>query len=270
VVQRCRQQLSFANVVAVMALFVALGGTAYAITRLPKNSVGTKQIRNRAVTLAKISPSAQKSLAGAAALAGGTGAIGQVGPPGPSGASGPTVLAQPAAWVLRGSSPQSDSITTDSAQSDTTGNATEDAFKFGGFGGPFTATGTIQEQLLSPSEIGGSPVRLSSVGFCYFVGPYPPGNTLTNTRITKVRVYQLNETDSGSGFPPVQSAILLDQSVSLANKSHGCPSYNLSSPPTIVPGSYLFVRVEAVDTQGNGDSTGALVQLGRVSATYGL
>jgi hypothetical protein len=86
----------------------------------------------------------------------------------------------------------------------------------------------------------------------------------------KVRVYQLNETDSGSGFPPVQSAILLDQSVSLANKSHGCPSYNLSSPPTIVPGSYLFVRVEAVDTQGNGDSTGALVQLGRVSATYGL
>jgi hypothetical protein len=68
----------------------------------------------------------------------------------------------------------------------------------------------------------------------------------------------------------VQSAILLDQSVSLANKSHGCPSYNLSSPPTIVPGSYLFVRVEAVDTQGNGDSTGALVQLGRVSATYGL
>jgi hypothetical protein len=96
----------------------------------------------------------------------------------------PTVLAQPAAWVLRASTPHSDSILADSTQSDTTGNATEDAFKFGGFGGPFTATGTIQE-LFSPSEIGGAPVRLSSVGSCNFVGPYPPGNTITNTRITK-------------------------------------------------------------------------------------
>jgi hypothetical protein len=68
----------------------------------------------------------------------------------------------------------------------------------------------------------------------------------------------------------VQSTLLLDQSVSLANKTHGCPSYSPSSPPTIAPGSYLFVRLEAVDTQGNGDSTGALVKLGRVSATYGL
>jgi hypothetical protein len=268
VIQRCRQQLTFANVIAVLALFIALGGTSYAISRLPKNSVGTKQIRNRAVTLAKISPSAQKSLAGASGVIGPAGPQSPSGAPGGSGGSGPTVLAQPAAWVLRSSSPQSDSILSDSTQSDTSGNATQDAFKFGGFGGPFTATGTIQEQLLSPSEIGGSPVRLSSVGFCYYVGPYPPGNTITNTRITKVRVYQLNETDSGSGFPPSQSTILLDDSVSLANKSHGCPSYDLSSPATIAPGSYLFVRLEAVDTQGNGDSTGALVQLGRVSAAY--
>src|SRR5262249_14784608 len=36
------------------ALFVALGGTTYASTSLPANSVGTKQIRNRAVTASKI------------------------------------------------------------------------------------------------------------------------------------------------------------------------------------------------------------------------
>jgi hypothetical protein len=37
-----------------MALFIALGGTTYAAFALPKNSVGTKQLRNGAVTTRKI------------------------------------------------------------------------------------------------------------------------------------------------------------------------------------------------------------------------
>jgi hypothetical protein len=44
-----------AMVIALLALFVALGGTTYAALRLPKNSVGTKQLRNNAVTMTKIS-----------------------------------------------------------------------------------------------------------------------------------------------------------------------------------------------------------------------
>lgn len=40
--------------VALLALFVALGGTGYAAFKLPKNSVGTKQIKNNAVTGAKV------------------------------------------------------------------------------------------------------------------------------------------------------------------------------------------------------------------------
>ena len=35
-----------ALVVSLIALAVALGGTGYAVTQLPKNSVGTKQIKN--------------------------------------------------------------------------------------------------------------------------------------------------------------------------------------------------------------------------------
>jgi hypothetical protein len=42
------------NVVAYLALFVALGGTSYAATQLPKNSVGTKQIKKGAVTGKKV------------------------------------------------------------------------------------------------------------------------------------------------------------------------------------------------------------------------
>jgi hypothetical protein len=41
-------------VVALIALFVALGGGAYAAVNLPPNSVGAKQLRNGAITPAKI------------------------------------------------------------------------------------------------------------------------------------------------------------------------------------------------------------------------
>jgi hypothetical protein len=48
-----RPRLSFANVVSVLALFVALGGSAYAF-QLGKNSVGSKQLKKNAVTTAKV------------------------------------------------------------------------------------------------------------------------------------------------------------------------------------------------------------------------
>jgi hypothetical protein len=48
-----RPKLNYANVIATVALFVALGGAAVA-AGLPKNSVGTNQIKRGAVTAAKI------------------------------------------------------------------------------------------------------------------------------------------------------------------------------------------------------------------------
>lgn len=42
------------NVIAYLALFVALGGTGYAASRLPAGSVGTTQLRNGAVTSNKL------------------------------------------------------------------------------------------------------------------------------------------------------------------------------------------------------------------------
>lgn len=45
-----------ANVVAYLALFVAIGGTSYAAVSLPANSVGTRQLRNHSVTPIKLDP----------------------------------------------------------------------------------------------------------------------------------------------------------------------------------------------------------------------
>jgi hypothetical protein len=41
-------------VISLIALFVALGGTTYAATSLPANSVGTRQLKNGAVTASKL------------------------------------------------------------------------------------------------------------------------------------------------------------------------------------------------------------------------
>ena len=50
-----RSKLSYANVISTLCLFMLLGGGAYAASRLPaKNSVGAKQLKNGAVTGAKI------------------------------------------------------------------------------------------------------------------------------------------------------------------------------------------------------------------------
>jgi hypothetical protein len=52
--KRLRERLTFANVMATVAVFFALGGASYAATQLPKNSVGAKQLQKNAVTGAKI------------------------------------------------------------------------------------------------------------------------------------------------------------------------------------------------------------------------
>ncbi len=48
------ERLTFANVMSAIAVFLVLGGTAFAASQLGKNTVGTKQLKKNAVTKAKI------------------------------------------------------------------------------------------------------------------------------------------------------------------------------------------------------------------------
>ena len=51
---RLRGGLTYANVMATIAVFLALGGVTWAAATLPKNSVGTAQQKKNAVTSAKV------------------------------------------------------------------------------------------------------------------------------------------------------------------------------------------------------------------------
>jgi hypothetical protein len=51
---KLRPGLTYGNVIATLALFLALGGGAYAALKLPKKSVGAKQLKPNAVRSAKV------------------------------------------------------------------------------------------------------------------------------------------------------------------------------------------------------------------------
>lgn len=84
--------------VSLAALAVALGGTGYAVTQLPKNSVGTAQIKKNAVTGAKVKAGTLDASdfrpgqlpRGERGPQGATGEQGTAGERGPQGDAGPT------------------------------------------------------------------------------------------------------------------------------------------------------------------------------------
>jgi hypothetical protein len=53
-IRKLRTRLTYANVVATLALFCAMGGGAYAALRVPPNSIGARQLKAGAVTKGKI------------------------------------------------------------------------------------------------------------------------------------------------------------------------------------------------------------------------
>jgi hypothetical protein len=81
--------------VGLLALFIAMGGTAYAAS-LPRNSVGTAQLKNAAVTSSKVKDRSLRSKdvragqlpRGPRGLQGTRGPEGPVGPQGPTGLTG--------------------------------------------------------------------------------------------------------------------------------------------------------------------------------------
>ncbi len=98
-----RLRVSPAMVIGCLALLLALGGTGYAAIKLPRNSVGTAQLRSNAVTSAKVRngsllvrdfrngqiPRGPVGETGPAGPQGSPGPAGSAGPAGPAGPPGP-------------------------------------------------------------------------------------------------------------------------------------------------------------------------------------
>jgi hypothetical protein len=83
-----RGRVTYANVTSTLCLILLVGGgTAYAATHLPRNSVGSAQLKKGAVTPAKLSGPAKSALSGPQGPKGDTGATGEKGDQGARGPS---------------------------------------------------------------------------------------------------------------------------------------------------------------------------------------
>ena len=87
---RFGRHVNYGNVVATLALFLALGGGAYAAIKLPKNSVTSVQVKNGSLTAKDFKKGQLKGKTGPAGAAGATGPQGERGPAGPQGPPGLT------------------------------------------------------------------------------------------------------------------------------------------------------------------------------------
>jgi hypothetical protein len=88
---------TYSNVIATIALFAALGGSSYAATQIARNSVSTRQVRDRSLLARDFKPGQLKAgPVGPAGAGGPIGPVGPVGPAGPVGSVGPEGPAGPA------------------------------------------------------------------------------------------------------------------------------------------------------------------------------
>ncbi len=82
-------RLTSAHAIALLALFISLGGTSYAVTKLPKNSVASLQVKDGSLTAKDLASGVFASAApGPRGPRGADGAAGPAGLVGPAGASG--------------------------------------------------------------------------------------------------------------------------------------------------------------------------------------
>ena len=83
-----RGKLSYANVMATIAVFIALGGASYAVTTLGANTVGSRQVKDHSLQVVDLSKRAVKRLHGAKGARGPQGVAGVAGTAGAAGAKG--------------------------------------------------------------------------------------------------------------------------------------------------------------------------------------
>jgi hypothetical protein len=110
--KRITRHLSYANLMATIGVFIALGGASYAAVAIPANSVGTNQLKKSAVAGSKIKKNAISSAKvkdgslQRGDFASGTLLHGPQGPQGPKGDPGdPGPASGPAGGALTGSYP---------------------------------------------------------------------------------------------------------------------------------------------------------------------
>ena len=289
-----RLRISHGNVVAYLALFIALGGTGWPATQGGgRRDASVHQARTPPL---KVRCSANRDgrrvscrvLEGK--LTGPPGPAGRPGPPGPPGpsTSGQTIVTQAPAFTR---TPAGTFPWADDSGGSSDGGEQQEWIAYAPIAATATASQTTLDlALLSPSQLTGEPQSLDSVEFCYGEvdnsNPGAPSSDSASLAITSAAVQELEEpvtsgpappltpvTNTTPEAPPYSPAVsLIDTDFNL-NNAYGCETVTPSAPAAIEETGYLELVLTLSFTAspyiGTGNYPDATLSLGRVTATYG-
>jgi hypothetical protein len=261
-----------ATAIAYVALFVALGGSGYAATRIATAS------RSAPVKVRCSASQGRRRVACKVFSGSGVGPRGIQGPrglQGPSGAPGSTTLTEPPGFTVVGSPNPNIGV---NGQGQGANAEWESNNIYSGTTITTPAPVTFRMYLLSPSALDGSATHLASVNFCYGLQDSSLGASHDgNVSITGATVVEYEEPGgTNTGPTPAYStpaATLLNVPLNITTNSTGdnsCQTVTAATPQTISSTGYLALEITAsftAPTAGTAPYQGWLY-FGRVTTTY--
>jgi hypothetical protein len=286
-----RLHLGHGTAVAYLSLFLTLGGTGFAATRIA--GVGAPVAHGAGAAKVKVRCTAKQGAKKVKCQVVGGSGSGSIGPRGPrgfpgtngtngtngtGGAAGPTVLTQPPAFSVA----PGGAIAFQGAGGSFSANDEEQGWTATSFS-PSANTGSqtsFVTYLLSPSKVAGSAEHLASVEFCYGAfantnAAYPEKAAISITHAT-VDEYTESATAGTTpvGAPPYSAVPLIDTALTVP-AGYGCQTLTPPTPPEIDPSGYLELSVTASFSSGGYYQNGSNYQypvapmyLGSVTTTY--
>ena len=272
--------LGHGTVVAYVALFIALGGSGYAATRIATES------RSAPVKVRCSALQGRRRVACKVVKGSGVGPRGPRGPGGPRGLGGPSGAAGPSSYTEVPAfsfltQPNTGPGVTAVDVNTGTLHPNDEYQNFAVFTNnsedvPATAPGkpVFRTYLLSPGELDGSPAHLASVQFCYGFQDDPAKTTTIS--FTNASVVEFDDPASGAGAGPITGytpVSLFDMPLTntvagTVAGSGGCETVTPPSAPAINPDGYLALDLTGTFTAPNSSTGGDQVLFGRVTTTY--
>jgi hypothetical protein len=274
-----RLLLGHGTVVAYISLFIALGGSGYAATRIAAAaSSAPVKVRCSATH-------AGKKVSCKVVKGSGVGPRGPQGPPGKNGnsaASGPTTYSQPPGFSFVEQTP---GVPASSAVSVNIGSLHDGdewqniaLFTAAKQDIPTSAPGepVLQTLVNGPTEFLGSSSHFYSAGFCYGGQLSPAESSEQLTHIALVEYIENNgPVPADSAAPPgyttatLWSAPITGAVPASANGAGGCMTVTPPKPVAIQPNGYLALWFTPTYTAPSGDQDGAQISFGRITTSFG-
>jgi hypothetical protein len=268
--------LGHGPLVAYVSLFIALGGSGYAATRIASIA------RSAPVKVRCSATHAGKRVSCKVVKGSGVGPRGPQGPPGKNGntgAAGATTYTQPPAFAFFEQTPGTTSTSVNvGALNDN--DEWQNFALFTAFNQdiPTSAPGEpiLRTWLESPSELDGSPAHLQSVQFCY--GGQSSTSPVANAQLTHATVVEYVEPNGAvppnTAQPPAYNTVALYDTALTntvpagVNGAGGCETVAPPSPVAIQADGELALDLTYTFTAPQSDQSGIQVTLGRVTTTY--